>query len=171
MPSKDILSAVAKRNPDGLGFATKTRCFKSMDFETFYKELCKVDVNEDVILHARYATHGSVKISNCHPFFNEETNTYFFHNGILSIHPREDMTDSETAFRDILVPVIKQYGLNSKELAEAVENIIGASKFAMMQDGNIRLFGRYTEVDGILYSNLHFVGCIRDFRTYLRFAS
>lgn len=171
MPSYEIVRAAWQRNPDGGGFVTPTRFFKSMDFLEFYKALRNVPESEPCIVHVRWATHGSVKLDNCHPFYDEGTNTYFSHNGILAIRPREDMTDSETAFRDILVPVIKQYGYQSQELTRAVEKIIGVSKFAMLQGNRVRTFGHFEKVDGILYSNLHFINYLRNIHTYMRFAS
>lgn len=157
LPSYKIIKAAWQRNSDGGGFVTPTRYFRSLDFNEFYRELIKVKKNEPCIIHLRWATHGSVKTDNCHPFYDYETGVAFAHNGVLSIRPQGDMTDSETAFSNIIVPTIKMHGYQSKEVADVCGRIIGASKFALMQDGKIRLFGHYQEMNGILYSNLHFI--------------
>ena len=80
------------------------------------------------------------------------------HNGVLSaIKVKGDRTDSETAFRNILVPYIKRYGLDSIELAETANRIKGYSKFAFMQDDRVILFGDYIFRDGLYFSNLRFI--------------
>ena len=83
----------------------------------------------------------------------------FAHNGILAVKPDGDKTDSETAFRNIVYPCIQQYGFNSDELKLTVGQIIGYSKFALMNEkGDIRLFGDFMAHDGRLYSNLRHLG-------------
>lgn len=52
-----------------------------------------------------------------------------------------------------------QCGFNSDELRLAVEEIIGYSKFALMNEkGEIRLFGDFKAHNGLLYSNLRHLG-------------
>ena len=64
------------------------------------------------------------------------------------------MTDSETAFRDILYPVIKDYGVESFETRITVEEIIGYSKFAILDErGKVHMFGHYEKVNDRYYSN------------------
>lgn len=166
MPSYDILKACSIKNPDGFGFVSSKRFFKSMSFVEFYKELFKVGTDEDCVIHMRYATHGSVCERNCHPFYNCSTNSYMAHNGVLCIRPIGDMTDSETAFQRFIVPQIKKHGLFSKQVDNVVDNIIGSSKFAIMQNGNVRLFGHYECIDGVYYSNLYFMPLTRRWHDY-----
>lgn len=151
MPSRRELLAASICNPHGFGFVTKKTCFKTTSFEEFYNELKKVKTSEACIIHMRYATHGSVKAENCHPFHCN--GVFFAHNGVLPIASKNDMTDSEIAFREMFMPVINKYGFKSKKLNEEVEKIIGWSKFAFMKDGHIRAFGNFTEHNGVLYSN------------------
>ena len=152
LPTRQELLAMHRQNPHGMGFASKSLNYKGMDFETFCNRLQFVPKDEDVIIHFRYATHGSVGVKNCHPF--KKGKVWFAHNGILDITPRGDMTDSETAFRDILYPTIQEYGIDSEELQMTVDSIIGWSKFAIMGgDGKVRMFGDFTEYKGRYYSN------------------
>ena len=67
------------------------------------------------------------------------------------------MTDSETAFRNILVPVIDRYGIDSEEFDETVNSIIGTSRLAFMVNGRAYLFGAYYYLNGCYYSNLRFL--------------
>lgn len=154
MPKKSILRKAHMCNPHGCGFASTNDYFKSLDFDTFYDRLKQVDIDEACIIHFRYATHGTVKRSNCHPFRHKDV--FFAHNGILPITPYKDKTDSETAFRKFFVPAIENYGLHSAELVEAVESIIGYSKFAFLRDNEVVTFGNFFDIDGLLFSNLRF---------------
>lgn len=160
IPDYDTLFACATANPDGFGFATAKKVYHSMDFDKFYRELSKVGQEEACIIHFRYATHGSICKRNCHPFVQGDIK--FGHNGVLNIRPVGDMTDSETAFKYILMPVIKKYGLHSKELEKEVNEIIGHSKFAFLRGNEILSFGQFTDIDGVLYSNLRW-------RSYMNF--
>ncbi len=155
-PSREIVSAMHRANPHGMGMCTPNMSYKGMSFEAFYRRLRKRDIEEPCLLHFRFATHGSIKKDNCHPFHDDVSDTYFMHNGILDIEPQGDMTDSETAFREYLVPDIRSFGLNSDELSYTVHGIIGFSKFAFMQGDNVHLFGEFLKRYGVYYSNLRF---------------
>ena len=159
LPPFDIISRCAMRNPDGFGFAVPGRVYKAMDFVAFYAELQK-SVTRDVpaIIHFRYATHGSVKRSNCHPFRDERLGLSFAHNGMLDIEPVGDKTDSETAFKHYLLPVVRHYGFESHEFVAAVRDIIGYSRFAFLTDeGKIDVFGYFNHYQGCLYSNHNYL--------------
>lgn len=154
MPSKSEFAEMFRMNHDGVGFVTPTKVYHTMDFEDFYEKVKEVPKGEPCIIHFRWATHGSVKLKNTHPFYDKETDVYFAHNGILNIKPKGDMTDSETAFRKYLVPAIKEGGFNGIELKCAVHLILGSSKFAFMHGGDIKMFGHFFEYNGCYYSNL-----------------
>lgn len=151
MPSREELLMASYIHPDGFGFVSESDSFKSLSFEAFYKRLSKVPQSENCIIHLRYATHGSVKKANCHPFYGD--GVWFAHNGCLPFYPEGDITDSEYAFRNVLLPAIREHGIRSEETDAAVGRIIGWSKFAMMVDGELHLFGNFTKYKGRLYSN------------------
>lgn len=155
MPTKSELKAMYMRNPDGCGFVSEHDHFKTLDFDEFYARVKKVKKDENCIMHFRIATHGAVNMQNCHPFYDERTRTWFMHNGILRITPYKGKTDSETAFRKYLAPTILRHGLYSHELKTVVNNIIDGSRFAFMQDGMIKTFGKFYEHNGCFYSNLY----------------
>jgi predicted glutamine amidotransferase len=160
MPSNDIIKAMYKANHDGCGFCTPTKSYKGLSLASFLRELKSVPDEEPCIMHFRWATHGSVKRSNCHPFYDEESKTWFAHNGVLDIRPVGDMTDSETAFRYIIAPEIRQSGLDSAETKEAVKSVIGGSRFAFMQGEEVVMYGTFHYRFGCFYSNLNFVHLI-----------
>ena len=152
MPKYNELKSASICHPHGCGFvSTSGKHFKGLDFEDFYKHLKTVGRDEACIIHFRFATHGPVNKSNCHPF--EHGGVWFAHNGILDITPIKGKTDSETAFLKYIYPTIHDYGLDSIETETIIEDIIGGSKFAIMCDGKIRIYGHFIEENGILYSN------------------
>lgn len=156
LPSDFELTQAHNRNPHGCGFVSKTHHYKGMNFAKFLKAIHEVPTNEACIIHFRLATHGSKCKANCHPF--NRGSVWFAHNGILSIRPEGDMTDSETAFQNIIYPAIQKYGFKSQFVTRVINRIIGYSKFAMMDgDGNIRTFGEFISYQGRLYSNLHHI--------------
>lgn len=158
MPSFALLYKARSRNPHGCGLCSPTVTYKGLSFISFLKALKRVPKEEPLLIHFRYATHGSVKRSNCHPFYDSEIGTHFMHNGMLyGIQSYQDKTDSEFAFEHFLQPVIKEYSLQSEELGMEVDNIIGYSKFAFMQGEKVRLFGDFILLDRLYFSNLRFL--------------
>ena len=146
MPTSDIINAAFHANPHGCGFISPSTFYKGMSIKSLKKNLKQVSDDEPCIIHFRLATHGSIKRANCHPF--NRGNVWFAHNGILDIRPERDMTDSETAF----------------------QNVIGFSKFAFLQGDRLKMYGDFIKQDdGCYYSNLRFmsyVGWERNYRCH-----
>lgn len=158
IPPLQLMSRYAKRNPHGFGYATADKVYKTLSFAKFINEIAREDERQPMLIHFRYATHGSTVQENCHPFKDEQTGVAFAHNGILPITPMGDMTDSETAFRGLFLPHIEKSGIHSKALADEVYNILGASKVAFINKrGQIKKFGNFIEIDGVYYSNLNYL--------------
>lgn len=155
-PPDTIIRAMHYANPHGMGMCTPTDHYKGMSFDLLLRHLHQRDINEPCLMHFRLATHGSVKKSNCHPFHDKKSDTWFMHNGILDVAPIGDMTDSETAYREILVPEIQAHGLHSDEVRYTIRNIIGGSRFAFLQGEDVLLYGQYEQWHGWLFSNLRF---------------
>ncbi|MDR1553055.1 MAG: class II glutamine amidotransferase [Prevotellaceae bacterium] len=154
MPSKHVLQMAARYNPHGCGFCTKSLMYKSLDFATFMKHLSNVDDSEACLIHFRFATTGSIKASNCHPF--KDKDTFFAHNGVLSIETRNDKTDSETFFKEYVMPFIRKYSFDSDEFRTLISAYDSLNRFAIMKAGVIKLFGNFQELEGCYFSNLRF---------------
>lgn len=154
LPSRDMLKAAYSTNPHGCGFATPTKSFKGMDFDEFYNRIKAVTVDEPCIIHFRIATAGSVCIRNCHPF--KSNDIWFAHNGCLDVEPFGDWTDSETAFRGLLLPVIRSCGFESEEFKKTCDRIRGNGKFAFLDGNRLRLYGSFVDVMGYACSNDYF---------------
>lgn len=164
-PTERIVRNCINANPDGfamsLNFNGKVFTYTSLDAEDFIRRYKSITAKCDrkdtaMMLHMRIATHGSVRIKNCHGWKGNilGTEMAFAHNGILRIPNRDDMTDSETFLRDYLEPC-QTIG----EFMTVVHDNIGGSKFGFVDgDGNIMHFGHFNEDRGVMYSNTSYIG-------------
>lgn len=157
IPAKNI-KACCDNNGDGFAMAWnhngRLKVFKTMDKNEFVAHyittIKELDPKETgMVIHARIATHGSKRVENCHLWTEGEL--AFAHNGILSNIPaRDDLTDSETFFRDYFLPVVRTNGWEfALKMSRA---IIGSSKFAWINaNGDICPMGDYIkeEFDGL----------------------
>lgn len=162
-PSYERVQNMCDNNDDGFAIVyhvqgEPVKQYRTLNKDKFlnkYREITSTYNSEDVALfiHARIKTHGSEKLDNCHGWIDDDLGIAFAHNGILSIKNRGDLTDSETFFRDIFVPIFKIGGWDLG--IKAINAVIGTSKFVFMDfHGDITHFGVYiTGDDGILYSN------------------
>jgi predicted glutamine amidotransferase len=167
-PDITTVETMCDSNPDGFALVYhdtrdgKARTYRTMDREQFLRHYKSVLRSHDfrttnLFLHARIATHGSLRRENCHGFVDKKCRLSFAHNGILyNIPNRDDLTDSETFFRDYFVPVFRHGGWF--EADRLIKDVIGYSKFVFMDNkGNIRHYGNYIkDTDGVLYSNSSF---------------
>lgn len=159
-PSETVIRNCMKANPDGFSMSYnidgKVVTYSSLDPKDFleeYRFVVRLCDRHDtaMMLHMRIATHGSVRLSNCHGWKGNilGTTMAFAHNGILRIPNRADMTDSETFFRDYLEPCE-----SVAEFVETVNDYIGTSKFGFIDgNGNVAHFGHFIVERGIMYSN------------------
>ena len=155
LPSNKTLFRCYATNPHGMGFATPTSIFHSMDYRDFFEAMRSIPVEDPCILHFRWATHGSKRIENCHPFAKGDVK--FAHNGVLPIPSKNDMTDSEIAFNEIIYPAIVEHGFNSSRANEIIKQTAGCSRFAIMQGREVKLYGDWHVLNGIYYSNLNWL--------------
>lgn len=159
-PSYEQVKTMCDNNSDGFSLVvcdgnSKPMIYKTLSKDKFlksYKQVVKTYNyhTSTMFIHARIKTHGTMRIENCHGW--TENGLIFAHNGILDIQNRDDLTDSETYFRDIFSPAFKVGGWKMAE--KTINAVIGTSKFVFMDKrGNLRYFGNYIEDDGLLFSN------------------
>lgn len=168
-PSYKRVKNMCENNSDGFAIVwhvmgEPVRNYRTLNEKKFlkkYNEITSTYKAKDVSLfiHARIKTHGTQKLENCHGWIEDKIGLAFAHNGILSIKNRDDMTDSETFFRDIFAPVFELGGWDAGE--RAIKACIGTSKFCFMDMyGNLIHYGQYIKGDdGILYSNDSYLEC------------
>lgn len=170
-PTQKTIAQCVQSNPDGFAIAwaekgKKPNVFKTLEAKKFlaqYKIICKLPKSTSAVIHCRIKTHGTQVVENCHCW--ESNKIIFAHNGILSVKARENMTDSETYFRDIFIPAYRYGGWHAAE--KTIKAIIGTSKFAFMEaNGKIKTYGEYINDAGILYSNTSYKPYINKFAAY-----
>lgn len=159
-PTVETVKTMCENNSHGFSLVISGKkgapqVYKSLNMGKFIKLYQKLSAAYDyrtstMYIHARIKTHGTQRIENCHGWKAE--GLVFAHNGILSISNRDDLTDSETYFRDIFIPAYKMGGWKAGE--RTIDAIIGTSKFVFMdKKGEIHHYGQYIEEDGLLFSN------------------
>lgn len=140
---KELLEQAWRDNPDGAGIAYRTSkgkvkitkgFFDYEDFLAFYERY----QHFDLLIHFRYATHGSIRIENCHPFPLAQ-NVALIHNGVLSQHlpiVGDDRSDTRVFVEDFLIPKLSgqdtHVELQSMSLAQDIYSNIGSSKLAVL---------------------------------------
>lgn len=153
MPATSQLRRLALFNSDGCGFVSDGDYYRSLNFEEFMRRLRKVKTSEQCIIHFRFATHGSVCVANCHPFKDEETGTYFAHNGVFDfIKPCGDETDSECLFRTNVMLCLHEFGWGSDTFNAIMDSFCQSSRVAMLHNEEIKTWGRWYSHNGCLYS-------------------
>lgn len=161
LPNDEFLKQAYNVNHDGCGFVSSNGEYhRFLSFDSFLKSFHKCVTKDDAcIIHFRWATHGSIRIANCHPFYKD--GIYFAHNGVLPMYETaNDKTDSQTCFENFLLPLIKRKGFCSE-----IDRIRSYGKFAFMKDGEIKTYGNYIEYDGLLLSNTRFLMNTFDYYT------
>ncbi|MDR1652507.1 MAG: class II glutamine amidotransferase [Prevotellaceae bacterium] len=154
MPAKNIIKTAAKINSHGFGFCTETKYFRALKFAEFEKQLQKIEINENAIIHFRLATHGSIKVQNCHPFY--KNNIFFAHNGVLNLATFNDKTDSEMFFINEVLPLAKKKCFASQYFDFYMKQcaINNYSRFAMLADGKLKMYGLFEQYKDCFYSNM-----------------
>jgi hypothetical protein len=96
-----------RNNPDGFGYAIASPAGmivgKSLRLESALSDFIdarELHPNSPALFHSRWATHGSIKQDNCHPFYvGNSGKTVMAHNGVLpkAAHPAMGDDRSDTA--------------------------------------------------------------------------
>lgn len=107
-PDRDALRNGALNNPDGHGWAIASPEFEHVlvghslsmnEAISDFMDMRSVYMDGPALFHSRWATHGSVKEENCHPFYvANDKRTVLAHNGILpaDAHPVKGDDRSDT---------------------------------------------------------------------------
>lgn len=166
-----VTKARAKRlwqvNPDGGGFAYikdgSIQVFKTMSFRQWwmhYRDAVNENPESDFVLHMRIATHGTIDITNVHPFQVDE-HTVMAHNGIIKDVPdyKDGRSDTQV-FVDEVLPELPEDWLDKPYLVNMVEEWIGWSKLTFLTTNPKLKHTMYTinrasgtEADGMWFSN------------------
>lgn len=178
-PTKELFENMWAGNPDGAGFMWAAdnavhieKGFMTYeDFEKAYDRVAaKIDVTETpMVFHFRITTHGGTTPENTHPFpitdnlgvlrkLASKSSVAVAHNGILSIQPRQGISDTmEYVLTKLnLMRRINRKFPHDKHFQELIRADIGQSRLAFLcADGKIDLIGNFiTDADtGLIFSN------------------
>lgn len=162
-PDLETFERAMDNNPHGFAIAYKLPgkswgVYKTMSKALMTDFLINSGVMKDKskwVFHARIKTDGSANIKNTHCWKDDKTDLIFAHNGRLGVKPEKDRTDSETFFRNIVVPLYKHEG--KAAAIKACEMIVeNSSKIALVMEKelvDVVLIGNWIEREGCYYSN------------------
>jgi len=143
LPSRDKLTYSAINNPDGFGFAIVVSSEQRIIVEhtlnpddaiNRFLDLRAKYPNDYALWHARYATHGSVNLDNCHPFYVVDDKTVLAHNGVLPIDIPAGDTRSDTRIftEDILAKMGGVVALDNPHMYNMIEEYTSGSKLCVL---------------------------------------
>ena len=145
IPSREKLENSALNNPHGFGFAIAVPSEKRIISERTmnadesinrFLELRGKYAEGYAMWHARYATHGSTTIDNCHPFKlgGKDIQTYIGHNGVLpTIETKgEHRSDTRIFAEDILPSMGGVKALDNPQMYNVLENFTSGSKVCVL---------------------------------------
>lgn len=166
LPSDEILKTCFINNPNGAGYMYRrgkmVHYHKGfMDVDKFLESLhSNVTKKDDVCMHFRIATHGTVRPENTHPFpitsekaqlhqLSGIVNRALCHNGILTGYgiPKSDISDSGF-FAKMLYPASTE-----QQIKAILDRHNTTSKFFVMTGKFSIISGVFTVVDKCHYSN------------------
>ena len=145
IPSREKLENSALNNPDGFGFAivipseNRIHVERTMNADasiTRFLEMREKYPEGYATWHARYATHGTVNVDNCHPFQVGigNTQTYLAHNGILPVlEPTGDTRSDTRIFAEDILPTIGGVtSLDNEQVWNILEDFTQGSKVVIL---------------------------------------
>ena len=174
IPSREKLENSALNNPHGFGFAIVVPSEKriiserTMNADESINNFLKLreQYREGYAMwHARYATHGTMTIDNCHPFKlgGKDKQTYVAHNGVLpTIEAKgENRSDTRIFVEDILPAMGGVTALDNPQLYNVIENFTSGSKVCVLTIDPRAQFQCYlihedrgkTDLSGVWWSN------------------
>ena len=143
IPSRDKLTYSAINNPDGFGFAIVIskeqrilveHTMSADDAVNRFLEMRAKYPEDYALWHARYATHGTTNLNNCHPFYVVDEQTVLAHNGVLSVYIPAGDTRSDTRIftEEVLAKVGGVKALDNPHVYNMIEEYTSGSKLCVL---------------------------------------
>jgi len=144
IPSREMLENSALNNPHGFGFAIvipsekRIHAERTMNADTSINRFLQMRALHPegyALWHARFATHGTTSVENCHPFrVGGDRKTYLAHNGILPIiEPQGDDRSDTRIFAEDLLPAIGGVAsLDNPQVQNLIEDFTTGSKICVL---------------------------------------
>lgn len=145
MPNHNIpvehLREAAASNPDGFGFAIRTRkriiTHRTMEIddaiERWNYERTR-NMSAHALFHLRITTHGGTNVENCHPFIVED-GVVLAHNGMLPIKEKEGMSDTRQ-FATEWLPYMGVDVLDDPDEFSEIERFAQGSKMVILSNSD-----------------------------------
>lgn len=143
MPSREKLENSALNNPHGFGFAIvipsekRIHAERTMNADTSISRFLEMRAKYPegyAMWHARYATHGSQSVDNCHPFrVGGDRKTYLAHNGILPVLEDDSDRSDTRIFAEDMIPAIGGiHALDNDQVWNMLEDFTNGSKVCIL---------------------------------------
>ena len=144
IPAREKLENSALNNPHGFGFAIvipkekRIHSERTMNADTSINRFLEMRAKYPegyAMWHARFATHGSTTVDNCHPFkVGNDSQTYLAHNGILPIiEPKGDKRSDTRIFAEDLLPAIGGVAsLDNPQVSNLIDDFTTGSKVCVL---------------------------------------
>jgi glutamine amidotransferase len=144
IPSREKLENSALNNPHGFGFAivipkeNRIHVERTMNADTSINRFIEMRGKYPegyAMWHARFATHGTTTVDNCHPFkVGKDERTYLAHNGILPIiEPQGDTRSDTRIFAEDLLPAIGGVAsLDNEQVVNLLDDFTTGSKVCVL---------------------------------------
>jgi predicted glutamine amidotransferase len=173
IPPYETLTKCGRNNADGMGYMY-VKNNKVVINKGFFKvkslhESMQDNIPEEspVVIHFRIATHGAKTAGLCHPFpvtSNYETlcaldvtcDTGVAHNGVLSAYGKINKEYSDTQNYIATVLAFVKDHITNDGVKQLISDSIGSDKLAFLtHEGIIHMFGNYTKLENVWYSNVY----------------
>lgn len=144
IPAREKLENSALNNPHGFGFAIvipkekRIHSERTMNADTSINRFLEMRAKYPegyAMWHARFATHGSTTVDNCHPFkVGNDSQTYLAHNGVLPIiEPKGDKRSDTRIFAEDLLPAIGGVAsLDNPQVSNLIDDFTTGSKVCVL---------------------------------------
>lgn len=143
MPSREKLENSALNNPHGFGFAIvipsekRIHAERTMNADTSINRFLEMRGKYPegyAMWHARFATHGSTSVENCHPFrVGGDRKTYLAHNGILPVlEDNSDRSDTRIFAEDMIPSMGGVHALDNPQILNMLEDFTTGSKVCIL---------------------------------------
>ena len=161
---EEVLRDAWMANPHGMGFAVweGDRWIVKKGFMKLAGALKAIqphDVSEKrLVVHFRFATHGGRSPELTHPFdiqLSDNTKAYLFHNGVLSVEPTAEESDTSQFAGDLSLVRPDYEGLKAFIVSPTMETIIGGDRIVLIKEDSPEIFyaGHFYKEGELLFSS------------------
>lgn len=170
LPPRHWFAEAAESNPDGIGIMSADGIAKFLGKRKtrrawrYASQLAAERI--PFAVHFRWATHGRVSRSNCHPFEIPGTGAHLMHNGVLwtSVSATEEVSDTRIFAEDIMPAYMSMAQQGAQDYLTALNREATGNRLLIMHPDGQRfdVINRHLWIEsgGILYSNTYSIAAL-----------